>query len=81
MGGREQDTGEIHALDLVNALKKRGHSCRYLATFEDVVDFLSKTTKDGDVVITTGCGNIYLAAEMLIQRMEEMLVAASRIDN
>lgn len=77
MGGREQDTGEIHALDLVNAIKETGKSCRYLPTFDDVVDFLSTETKTGDVVITTGCGNVYLAAEMLVQRMEEMLVAAS----
>ncbi|NLJ40185.1 MAG: UDP-N-acetylmuramate--L-alanine ligase [Clostridiales bacterium] len=77
MGGREQDTGEIHALDLVDALKARGKVCRYLPTFEDVVNFLSDRVEPGDVVITTGCGNVYLAAEMLIQRMQEMLVAAS----
>lgn len=77
MGGREQDTGEIHALDLVNAIKETGQACRYLPTFEDVVDFLSGNTQSGDVVITTGCGNVYLAAEMLVQRMEEMLVAVS----
>ena len=77
MGGREQDSGDFHALDLVNAIKETGKSCRYLPTFDDVVDFLSAETKKGDVVITTGCGNVYLAAEMLVQRMEEMLVAAS----
>lgn len=77
MGGREQDTGEIHALDLVNAIKATGKACRYLPTFDDVVDFLSANTQSGDVVITTGCGNVYLAAEMLVQKMQEMLVAAS----
>lgn len=80
MGGREQDTGEIHALDLVKAIKETGKSCRYLPTFNDVVDFLSGATEDGDMVITTGCGNVYLAAELLVQRMEETLVAASHED-
>lgn len=76
MGGRELDTGLIHALDLVKAIKATGQPCRYLPTFDDVVDFLSSNARDGDVVLTTGCGNVYLAAEMLIQRMEETLVAA-----
>jgi UDP-N-acetylmuramate--alanine ligase len=79
MGGREQDTGLIHALDLVKAIKATGQPCRYLPTFDDVVDFLAANTRDGDVVLTTGCGNVYLAAEMLIQRMEEMLVAATLV--
>lgn len=77
MGGREQDTGEIHALDLVKAIKDTGQACKYLPTFEDVVDFLSCYVQKDDVVLTTGCGNVYLAAEMLVQRMQEMLVAAS----
>lgn len=77
MGGREKDTGLIHALDLVKAIKATGQPCRYLPTFDDVVDFLAVNTRSGDVVLTTGCGNVYLAAEMLIQRMEEMLVAAT----
>lgn len=76
MGGREQDIGEIHALDLVNAIQATGQPCRYLPTFEDVVSFLSAHTQNGDLVITTGCGNVYLAAEMLVQKMEESLVAA-----
>ncbi|NLI61142.1 MAG: UDP-N-acetylmuramate--L-alanine ligase [Clostridiales bacterium] len=77
MGGREQDPGDIHALDLVEAIKTKGKSCTYLPTFDDVVDYLSVKAQRDDLIITTGCGNVYLAAEMLVQRMEEMLVAAS----
>jgi len=76
MGGREQDTGLVHASELVGAIKAKGKSCRYLATFDDVVDFLSVHTQPGDVVITTGCGNVYLAAEMLVERMENDLLTA-----
>lgn len=79
MGGREQDTGDIHALDLVRAIQATGKPCRYLPTFDDVVSFLSEHADNGDVVITTGCGNVYIAADMLVQRMEDMLVAATSI--
>jgi len=75
MGGREQDTGLIHAADLVEAIKAKGKSCRHLPTFDDVVNFLSSNTQFGDVVITTGCGNVYLAAEMLVERMKKDLQA------
>jgi len=73
MGGREQDTGLIHARELVEAIKAKGKSCRYLPTFDDVVNFLSTSAQSGDLVIATGCGNVYLAAEMLVERMEKDL--------
>lgn len=73
MGGREQDTGLIHARELVEAIKAKGKSCRHLPTFDDVVNFLSTSAQSGDLVITTGCGNVYLAAEMLVERMEKDL--------
>ena len=76
MGGREQDPGDIHALDLVEAIKTKGKSCTYLPTFDDVVDYLSVKAQRDDLIITTDV-EVYLAAEMLVQRMEEMLVAAS----
>ncbi len=70
MGGREQDTGEIHSLELVKALNDRGVDCTYLATFEKATDYLSQYLEPEDLVITTGCGNIYLAAEMLIEKLQ-----------
>jgi UDP-N-acetylmuramate--alanine ligase len=70
MGGREQDTGEIHALELVHALNEKSVNCKYLATFEKATDYLCENLEPGDVVITTGCGNIYLAAEMLVEKLQ-----------
>lgn len=70
MGGREQDTGEIHSLELVQALNKRTVNCKYLATFEKATDYLCNKLEPGDLVITTGCGNIYLAAEMLVDKLQ-----------
>lgn len=69
MGGREQDTGEIHALELVGALNERRKNCTYLPTFEKATDYLTQELKPGDVLITSGCGNIYLAAEMLVEKL------------
>jgi UDP-N-acetylmuramate--alanine ligase len=69
MGGREQDTGEIHSLELVSALNARRNNCTYLPTFEKATDYLVEHLQPGDLVITTGCGNIYLAAEMLVEKL------------
>lgn len=69
MGGREQDTGEIHSLELVSALNEKRQNCTYLPTFEKATDYLVEHLRPGDVVITTGCGNIYIAAEMLVEKL------------
>ena len=69
MGGREQDTGEIHSLELVEALNEKRNNCTYLPTFEKATDYLVSRLEPGDVVITSGCGNVYLAAEMLVEKL------------
>lgn len=69
MGGREQDTGEIHSMDLVEALNEKRNNCTYLSTFEKATNYLVSRLEPGDVVITSGCGNIYLAAEMLVKKL------------
>lgn len=63
---REKDTGEIHAKDLVEKLKKMGKNAVYMENFECGKLFLHKNCQQGDMLITLGAGNIYLLGEMLL---------------
>lgn len=38
--------------------------------FNDVTDYLAENCKDGDLVITLGCGDVYKAAVMLEKKLE-----------
>jgi UDP-N-acetylmuramate--alanine ligase len=55
--GRDIDTGEIHARDLVEAISKNSH-CEYIPTFEEINTYLEKNASPGDIVITLGSGSV-----------------------
>jgi UDP-N-acetylmuramate--alanine ligase len=40
---------------------------RYIATFEEIAEFLEKESKEGDVILTIGAGDIYKVAERIIK--------------
>lgn len=58
MGAREVDDGSVHATDLVKRLKDNGVNVAYCPSFNDVEDFLCTRVEAGDLILTTGCGNI-----------------------
>ncbi|MFT9497596.1 UDP-N-acetylmuramate--L-alanine ligase [Anaerosolibacter sp.] len=66
---REKDTGEIHARDLVQAIGEHHHDVSYIGGFSDIVDYLSKHTQPGDLILTMGAGDIYRVGEMLLTEM------------
>ncbi len=63
MGGRENNTYNIYSSDLLNLL----YSGKLINDFRDISDYIKDTIKKGDIVITIGCGNIYLAGRMMIE--------------
>lgn len=67
MGSREKNTYNIHSSDL--AAKIEG--CVLTPTFDECVSYLEKEVKEGDLVITLGCGDIYKAAKALAKKLEE----------
>ncbi len=67
MGSREVNTIGIHASDLA---KKVPNSVQ-LDTFEEISDYVLKNAEDGDLVITLGCGDIYKAARMMVNKLKE----------
>ena len=61
---REEDIYNIHSRDLAAKLP----GCICVDTLEQVADCLRKIARPGDVIVTTGCGNVYLAAEAIVEK-------------
>lgn len=55
---REKDPGDIHAMDIVNAMKEQNTNVEYTASFDDTEKYLTEHWQPGDVVVTLGCGDI-----------------------
>ena len=66
MGSREKNTYNIYSKDL--AVKIEG--CTLTPTFPECVEYLKGHVKDGDLVITLGCGDIYKVAKSLAKELE-----------
>lgn len=56
--GRDIDTGDIHATDLVEAINGHSHNAKYMATFAEIKDYLLKNWHEGDIVMTLGSGDV-----------------------
>lgn len=67
MGSREKNTYNIYAKDL--AAKIDG--CVWFSTFEETARYVVDNVRVGDLVITTGCGDVYKVADMMIDLMKE----------
>ncbi len=66
MGGREVDPG-----DITSAMLAQKVGCEWVTSFDQAVEHLADIVQEGDLVITLGCGDIYKAAKMLIERLEK----------
>lgn len=66
MGSREVNTIGIKAKDLADKIPNSVQ----LDTFEEICDYVLDNVQEGDLVITLGCGDIYKAARMMIERLK-----------
>lgn len=67
MGSREKNTLNIYAKDLAEKID----GCVWFPTFEEVAKYVVDNVKSGDLVITTGCGDVYKVADMMIEMMKK----------
>lgn len=67
MGSREKNTFNIYAKDLAEKID----GCVWFPTFEEVAKYVVDNVKSGDLVITTGCGDVYKVADMMIEMMKK----------
>ncbi len=66
MGSREVNTYGIYTKDLADKIP----GSVWFNTFEEVVDHTLKHAKKGDIIITLGCGDIYKAAKMMVEKLK-----------
>jgi UDP-N-acetylmuramate--alanine ligase len=65
----EQEKDHISAEDLVAQIRLRGGEAVYRASFEEILDHLESGSREGDLVVTMGAGNIWEVADAFIQRL------------
>lgn len=62
MGGREYNTYDVYAKDLCERIK----GCVWFPEFPEIARYVMKNAKEGDLVITLGCGDVYKCAKMML---------------
>ncbi len=65
MGSREKNTYNIYAKDLADKID----GAVWFPTFEEIADYVCANAEAGDLVITLGCGDVYKAAYMMIEKL------------
>lgn len=64
--GRDIDDGSVHARDMVNAINKSSPNAKYIATFEEIHDYLHDCLQPEDYVVTLGSGDVYIQTRKLL---------------
>lgn len=67
MGSREVNTDGVYTSQLAEKIP----GSVWFNTFEEVADYVLKNVKSGDLVITLGCGDIYKAAKIMINKLND----------
>ncbi len=68
MGSREKNTYNIYTKDLAQKIP----GSKWFETFEEIACYVSENAKEGDLIITLGCGDVYKAAKLIIDKLEKM---------
>ena len=66
MGSREKNTDGIYTSQLAEKIP----NSVWFNTQEEVCDYVLDNAKEGDLVLTMGCGDIYKSAFMMIERLK-----------
>lgn len=62
---RETNTYGVKSTDLTDKIK----NSHYIATFEEICEFIIKNAQNGDLILTLGGGNIYKCANMIAESL------------
>lgn len=66
MGSREVNTYGVYTSQLADKIP----GSVWFNTFDEVVDYVIANAKEGDLVITLGCGDIYKAAKKMVEKLK-----------
>jgi UDP-N-acetylmuramate--alanine ligase len=64
---REQDTGDVSSLQLLERIRAVHPNALYAEDFDDAVRQLTALLTDGDLLLTMGAGDVYLVGERLLR--------------
>lgn len=64
---REKDTGIVSSDKLGDRIREKSVDCKNFHDFNNIVGFLNKELKDGDLLITLGAGDVYKVGEMFLK--------------
>lgn len=67
MGSREKNTYGIYTKDLAEKIP----GCVWFDGFEEIACYVAENARPGDLVITLGCGDVYKAAKLIIQKLKQ----------
>ena len=63
---REKDTGLVNSKALADKIKEKGKDVTYIGSLDDIVKYLKKECKEGDLLITMGAGDVNTVGERLV---------------
>jgi UDP-N-acetylmuramate--alanine ligase len=72
---REVDTGEVNAGMLADKISSNGKQTLYIKGFENIVAYLDKNAKSGDLIITMGAGDIHKVGELFLEGRKTLAVS------
>ncbi len=64
---REKDPGNINSKMLAEAIAEKGMNSIYMSGFEEIAAYLNEHSKQDDLIITMGAGDVYKIGDMLLQ--------------
>lgn len=64
---REKDTGMVSSVELGDAIRSRGVDAINYHSFDEIVKDLRLKTKEDDLIMTIGAGDVNLVGEMFLQ--------------
>ena len=67
MGSREKNEWGVSSVQITERIP-HGH---YLATFDEISEFVAKNVRDGDLVLTMGGGDVYKCARQIKKLLEQ----------
>lgn len=67
MGSREINTYNVYTAQLAEKIP----NSVWFNTFDEVADYVLQNAESGDLVLTLGCGDIYKAAKIMIQKLKK----------
>lgn len=63
---REHDVYDIHSKNLLELIIAEGIEACYMATFEEIIDYIKRTAEPGEIIFTMGAGSVTQIAPKLI---------------